>query len=278
MFKNIMLAVDGSAYTDSVLSSGVELARLFSSHLMVLTVADVRIFEWASAVGSDGFISIVPSGSYQDASRSLLEEKCDKILAKCSELLKQRKLSFSVEKSIGAPVDIILEQAQVADLLVMGKRGEFARWDNKALGATVESVSRMVRKPLLVVKQEFQTFKDIIIGYDGSDHANSALQYAAHIAEAAGGTIGVVCVTDDMELSHHACGMAQNYLKNYKVSVTTQTLSGHPDDVLVRQANDTPYDLIAIGAYGHSRIREALLGSTTERILRQADCPVLLAK
>jgi nucleotide-binding universal stress UspA family protein len=278
MFKNIMLAVDGSAYTDAVLSHGIELAKHFSSHLMVLTVADVRIFEWASAVGSDGFISIVPSGSYQDASRSLLEEKCDKILARCAELLQESQVAFSVEKSIGAPVDIILEQAQVADLLVMGKRGEFARWDNKALGATVESVSRMVRKPLLVVKQEFQHIKKILIGYDGSDHANRALQYAAHIAEAAGGSVGVVCVTDDSELSRHYCGLAHSYLKNYHLAVSEERLAGHPDEVLVKYASENQYDLIAIGAYGHSRMREALLGSTTDHILRKAECPVLLAK
>jgi nucleotide-binding universal stress UspA family protein len=278
MFKNILLAVDGSAYTDSILSHGIELTRRFSSHLMVLTVADVRIFEWASAVGSDGFISIVPSGSYQDTSKSLLDEKCDKILARCTELLKESGVDFAVEKSIGAPVDIILEQTLVADLLVMGKRGEFARWGAKTLGATVESVGRLVRKPLLVVGQEFSPFKKILVGYDGSDHANRALQYAAHIAEAVEGHVGVVCVTDDLDLANHYCRLAGIYLKSYRVQVETVALPGLPDDVLVRYARENSFDLICIGAYGHSRIREALLGSTTEHILRQVASPILLAK
>lgn len=278
MFKNILLAVDGSAYTDSVLSHGIELAGRFGSRLNLLTVADVRIFEWASAVGSDGFISIVPSSSYQEASRSLLEEKCDKILAKCTHLLRESGIPFSAQKSIGAPVDLILEHALVADLLVLGKRGEFARWDARSLGATVEAVSRLVRKPLLAVGQEFSPIRDILVGYDGSDHANRALQYAAHLAEAAGGRVGVLCVSDDSELAGYYLGLASTYLAGYKVGVNTLALTGRPDEILVRHAAAEGYGMIAIGAYGHSRIRETLLGSTTDHILRQAETPLLLAK
>lgn len=278
MFKNILLAVDGSGFTDAVLSHGIELAKNFSSHLMLVTVADVRIFEWASAVGSDGFISIVPSGAYQDASRNLLEEKCDKILIKCSELLKESEVSYTAEKSIGSPVDIILEQAHVADLLILGKRGEFARWDNKALGATVESVSRTVRKPLLVVQHEFHPIRSVLVGYDGSDHANKALQYAAHMAEAASGEVSVLSVTEDKELGQHYCSLASTYLKSYRVKVQAAAVPGHPSDALVHYAVKNNYDMISIGAYGHSRIHEALLGSTTDQILRSATSPVLLAK
>lgn len=278
MFKNIMLAIDGSAYTDGVLAYGIELARHFESHLTVLTVADVRIFEWASAVGSDGFISIVPSGSYQDASRNLLEEKCDKILARCSELLRESQIAFTAEKSVGAPVDVILERAQVADLLLMGKRGEFARWEKKALGVTVESVSRLVRRPLMIVRQEFVPIRKILVGYDGSDHANRALQLAAHIAEKSEGEIHVACCQDDRELASHYCDTAMGYLKSYRTTASAQAYSGHPDEALVRLTHDHEFELIAIGAYGHSRIREALLGSTTVHIMRHAACPVLLAK
>jgi len=278
VFKNILLAVDGSAYTDPVLTHGIELAQYFASRLMVLTVADVRIFEWAAAVGSDGFISIAPSGSYQEASRSLLEEKCDKILAKCRERLAGSGLDFTVEKGIGAPADLILEQAQVADLLVMGKRGEFARWDLKGLGATVDVVSRIVHKPLLVTGLEFKSIRKILVGYDSSDHAHRALQYAAHIAEAARGSISILSVSDDAGLAEHHCTQAATYLKSYRVAAESSSRPGHPDEELVRHSTRQACDLIAIGAYGHSRIREALLGSTTAHIIRQSTLPVLLAK
>ncbi len=278
MFKNILLAVDGSAYTDAVLSHGIELAKALGSNILVLTVADIRIFEWASAVGADGFISIIPSGTYQDESRQLLDEKCDKLLEKCAERLAKEKVNFETQKLIGSPVDLIVEQSQITDLLILGKRGEFARWDNRALGVTVEAVSRNVHKPLLVCKSQYRPIKKILIGYDGSNHANCALQYLGHIAEALKAPITVMCVSEDQETGRHCCQEAEAYLSHYKIELDYKVIPGHPDEIIVHYAQTNQFDLIGIGAYGHSRIREAILGSTTEHILLKSPCSVLLAK
>ncbi len=278
MFKNIMLAVDGSTYTDSVLAHGIELARAFHSRLQVITVADIRVFEWATAIGADGFVPIVPSGIYQDESRKLMEEKCHKVLEKCAEVITKENIEFETEKVVGAPTDSILERSQLADLVIMGKRGEFARWDKKRLGATVESVSRSIRKPILVVKKEYRPIKRILVGYDGSEHANKALQCVGNIGEATMAKVTVLHITDDRELGVQYCKEAERYLKSYKITVGIEMISGIPKKGIVQYARENNYDLIAIGAYGHSRIREALLGSNTEYILSLAECPVLLAK
>ena len=277
MFKKILLAVDGSDYTNSVLGYGVALAKAFDSSLQVLTVADVRVFEWAATIGADGFVPIAPSGVYQDESRKLLEEKCDKVLQKCADLLSKEKLDHEVEKAAGAPADVITERSQLADLLILGKRGEFSRLESKALGATIESVARTARKPLLVVKKEMMPITKILIGYDGSEHANQALQYAGHLAEATASKITVLCITDDKELGAHYCAEAEKYLKSYNASVNSLVQSGDPDKDIVSYATENKYDLIAIGAFGHSRIREAILGSTTEHILRLSNQAVLLS-
>jgi nucleotide-binding universal stress UspA family protein len=278
MFKNILLAVDGSNYTDSVLSHGIFLAQKFKSRLHVVTIADIRIFEWVTAMGSDGFVPIVPSGVYQDESRKILEEKCDKVLKKCSKILKEAKTDFEVEKLFGPPMDCILERAQIADLLIMGKRGEFSRLETKSLGATVEAVSRNTRKPLIVAEQTFKPIKKILAAYDGSSHANQALMFVGHLAEGTSSLVSVICVTNDTEIGKHYIQEAGKYLTNYKVKVNSHLISGHPEKEIVNYAIEQKVDMIGIGAFGHSRIREAILGSTTEHILRFSPCSVLLAK
>ena len=169
MFKNIMLAVDGSDYTDAVLSQGIALAKVFRSKMHILTVADVRLFEWAAGIGADGFVPIVPSGIYQDESRKLLEEKCDKVLEKSAKIIRDENIEFELEKLVGPPSEIIIERSQIADLLIIGKRGEFSRLENRSIGATVESVARNVRKPLIVMKKKYNPIKNILIAYDGSN-------------------------------------------------------------------------------------------------------------
>lgn len=277
MYKNILLAVDGSNYTDSILETGIRIAKAFNSYIHVLTIADVRIFEWATTVGADGFVPIIPSGAYQEESKKILDEKCVKILEKCSALLKKEKLKFQTEQVIGTPADIILEKSHTVDLTIMGKRGEFANWDKKTLGATTDSVSRGTFKPLLVVEKPAKEFKKILVGYDGSRNANQMLMYAGHFAEGLKSKLKVVCVCNDRAVAEKNCNEAKKYLKSYDIELTDEIISGHPEEEIVKLAQ-AEFDLIAIGAYGNSRIKEAILGSTTEHILRFSENSVLLAK
>ena len=71
---------------------------------------------------------------------------------------------------------------------------------------------------------------------------------------------------------------AQSYLKPYKVQVDLVGVSGNPEKEIIRVAGERHCDLMIMGAFGHSRIREAILGSTTEQVVRKADVPVLLSK
>ncbi len=69
MIKSILLAIDGSNYTETALKEGIDFAKIFDAHLRVLTVIDIRIFEWDVAIGVEGFAPIIPSTAYQEESQ-----------------------------------------------------------------------------------------------------------------------------------------------------------------------------------------------------------------
>jgi nucleotide-binding universal stress UspA family protein len=259
-----------------VIAHGIELANAFKSHISVLTVSDIRIFEWASAWCRMFCTGLQLASTKWNTAVCSMKNRIDTGQNRPS--MEKENLAFETSKVVGAPVDAILEHSLTADLVIMGKRGEYERWDNKALGATVESVGRSIRKPLIVSKRTFQPIRRILIAYDGSDHANRALQYAGHIAEALCAQIHILVVTDDRELGEHFAKEAENYLINYQVTLQTTIQEGSPDKVICEIAANEKVDLIAIGAYGRSRIKETILGSTTEHILRLSTCPVLLAR
>lgn len=60
------------------------------------------------------------------------------------------------------------------------------------------------------------------------------------------------------------------------VGVTTRMERGDPAETILRIATEESHDLIVLGSHGHSRIRRALLGSVSERVLRDGSTPVLL--
>lgn len=278
MIKSILLAVDGSIYTDSVLQHGVVLAKALTAKIRVLTVSDIRVFEWVSAVGSDGFVPMVSSGAYQTESQKLLEEKCDKVLEKCSKILSEAGVVFEAEKLTGSPAHIICDQAHIADLLIMGRRGEFARWDSKMLGATIEAVSRHCHKPILMALQEYVPVKNLLVAYDGSSNSNKALQYAGYLSSGLDVPVTVLSINDDEKLGQHYCNEAKKYLQSYEVDISTVVRAGNADKEITRFSEEGSFNLLVIGAYGHSRIREAILGSTTQHILRLSPTAVFLTK
>ncbi|MCR4438942.1 MAG: universal stress protein [bacterium] len=278
MVKRILLPVDGSEYTNSVVKHGIDLARRFGARVRLLSVVDVRVFEWVLSVGADGFVPVLPAPGYQEESRKLLEKKAQAVLDKCARALESEGIPHEAETLGGSPVEIICERANLVDLIIMGNRGEYARWATTMLGATLEAVTRHVSKPIMIVQQRFRNVQRMLAAYDGSEHANRALQLAGFFAEYLGAKITVVHVSDDRELSTRICAEGVHYLQAYRAEVDSAWLSGRPDAAVIDLAAKGKYDLIVMGAYGHSRIREAILGSTTVQIMRKSPVPVLMVK
>jgi len=278
MVKSILLSVDGSAYTDTVLRYGIHCSKACGALLRVLSVIDVRIFEWVVAAGADGFVPIIPSALYQEESRRLLDERASAVLDKCREILQNEKCKFELHKISGPPVDVICEQALTVDLVVMGARGEFARWESKMIGATVEAVSRLCNKSTLIVDKDFITPSKMLMAYDGSPNANRALGIAGFMAQKLEVPMVLLTVTEQPEHGRNVLREAERYLEPYEIDLQSEIARGTVDEVIVNYAESNHCDLIAMGAYGHSRIREAILGSNTEQIIRKSKVPVLLAK
>ena len=279
MIKSILLAVDGSAYSEFVLKYGIELAKKFKAHLRVLTVVDIRIFEWAVAIGVEGFAPIIPSTTFQEESQRLLDEKADKVLARSGEVLQKAGVDFDLEKASGAPVEVICEKSRLSDLIVMGARGEFERWSDKMLGATLEAVARLAIKPLWVVRKEYRPIKTILLAYDGSTHANRALPWAGFLAEKLHAPVHVVNVNDSSEEAKRLLQEAVDYLQSYRIpEVKPIKKEGDQPEKIVETAKDSQANLIIMGSFGHSRIREAILGSTTVQVMRKSPVPILMVK
>lgn len=278
MIKSILLPIDGSVYTEAQVRYTVELARAFDARVSVLSILDVRIFEWAVVMGTDGFVPIIPSNVYKEESKKILESKAAAVLEKCSEILTSENIEFDADKISGSPSDIICEKAPLVDLLVIGMRGEFAKWKKNLVGATLDAVMRQWSKSILVTSREFKSIGNILFAYDGSERSNKALQLVGLFATQLSAPVTVLSVHDKEIFRSKLLEEAQSYLKPYKAQVDLVGVSGNPEKEIIRVAGERHCDLMIMGAFGHSRIREAILGSTTEQVVRKADVPVLLSK
>ena len=71
---------------------------------------------------------------------------------------------------------------------------------------------------------------------------------------------------------------ARSQLQAAGVTAETGTIPGQPETALAKLVDDAQFDLLVMGAYGHSRIRSLIIGSTTTAMLRACKVPVVLVR
>ena len=279
MIKSIFLAIDGSTYTDSVIDHGIHLAKKLNSVLRIHTVIDIRMYEWVLNTGGEGYMPVIPSNVFHDESFKFHSERAEELINSVRKKLADSGVDFEADHVEGAPVDVICEISRQVDLVIMGARGDYARWGDRMLGETVESVSRQITSPLMIVDKKYVPVSSITCAYDRSESSNNAMKLAAYMAGELKQPVDVVTVNDDQTEREEILDEARKYLAPYGLNTKFRHEVGDVGKVLINATRDVPEPtLLVMGRYGHSRIREAILGSTTVEVMRGAEKPILLTK
>jgi nucleotide-binding universal stress UspA family protein len=136
----------------------------------------------------------------------------------------------------------------------------------------------------------------IVVGFDGSDTSERALERAVMIAKAAGATIAVVSSAKLSQLMRDPAGgaspvdpaeaeertkaleKARSLLADAGVSVDFVEGHGDPADVLVQEATDSGAELVVVGTRGLGATQRLLLGSVSTKVVHHAPCDVLVVR
>ncbi|HEY6065895.1 MAG TPA: universal stress protein, partial [Thermoanaerobaculia bacterium] len=115
-----------------------------------------------------------------------------------------------------------------------------------------------------------------LLAWDGSPKSRKALVLLAEIALLFELPVRVLVASGDPEGGEALKAEAEKELRDRRVTVSSALRADHPDDAVFAEIAEGA-DLVAMGAHGHGRVVELVLGSTTDRVLRAATVPVLLA-
>jgi nucleotide-binding universal stress UspA family protein len=168
----------------------------------------------------------------------------------------------------------LAQAADTADLVVLGRGGLHTRLSHALLGSVVESVVRRSGKPILVTAEPYAEVERPLLATDGSPAAMAALHMAATVVRQLGLTLRVVHCTPTPEDGQPCLDDALAQLAIEGLSGEADVCIGNAHEDLVRYLRDHGHDLLFMGAFGHQRIVEWVLGSTTLYLLRT--CPVPL--
>ncbi len=277
MIKSILVGLDGSEHSHTAGAYARWLAEKLAARLVALHVVDLAAIEGTFFHDVSGSLGFEPYLDLSSKIRDALKERGDLILESFNKEAGPGTPEAEVANTIGIVANEIAEHARVVDLVIIGHRGTNEKYSTGLLGSTAESITRKSPKPVFITPMDFRPCTKPLLAYDGSAKAASVMHQAAELCVQLGTGLTVLTVTSDEKRGQEILDEADKYLTPYKLEVSLELQrTGNAPERIANFIRERDHDLLFIGAYGHSRIIEMVLGSTTEYVLRNAECPVYL--
>ncbi len=281
----ILLCTDGSLSSQVSYEYTAWLGSQMDIEIEILYVTDQRKVQ---AVKTRDFTGSIGLDSYQQLLDKLVEAESEsaKINHQRAKIIMQEAKSFLESKGIdkiklthvtGFLVDQFHKFEPNADLIILGKRGENANFAAGHLGANTERILRSSHKPCLVTPREFKPINRILLAYDGGKSCQKAIQYLTKLSALKKFELHIITVThrDDKTATKHL-EEANNIAIDRGFKPTCNLLHGDAEPEMEKYVSEHNIDFLVMGAYGHSRIRHLVIGSTTAQMLRGSQIPILL--
>lgn len=275
--KRILVPTDGSDAAAAGMHYAIALAKRQGASVHGLHVVDVKLLEGPFLRDISASLGTAPYVNYQGHVALILEERGKAALEAFHQACDAAGVSCETSLVTGIVTRTILEKGDLADLIVMGRGGEHTQWLDGLVGSTTEAVVRRAVRPVLVTGVETPGYKLILVAFDGSRHAHSALHVAARYSAEWDIRLHVLSAGESSR-AQAASAEARSYLSNHPSAVEYVVKEEDPSEAITRYAKDCGASLLAMGAYGHTKMRELVVGSTTAYALNHAPCPVLLVR
>lgn len=277
--KSLLTVATSPDGAGPALAAASTLAIAADAHLDVLALGVDRTQVGYSYVGSGAVLMQIGLDRAEEEARA--QEK----LATAALAAQPQSLRASVETAVtqlGALTELVASRARYADLVVL------PRPYGPALGPEAEAVLEAAlfegMAPVLVVPDaglKTARPKRIVLAWNQSREAMVAARRALPFLKRAE-TVTITVIDPPAHGPERSdpggllCQMLVRHGVKAEVAVLARTLP-RVSDVLARACLDLDADMLVMGAYGHSRFREAILGGATRNMLEQAQLPVFMA-
>ncbi|HEY6197513.1 MAG TPA: universal stress protein [Candidatus Binatia bacterium] len=278
MIKNILVPLDGSEHSKGALEYALWMAERFSGALFGQHVIDTVSIEGTFFHDISGSLGFEPYIDISTKMREALEERGKAILEEFSRRCRERSIRHESFLDMGLVPNEICERAKAADLVVIGHRGINEEFSTGLLGGTAENVTRKSPRPVFVSTKIFHAIERPLLAYDASQRAGAAMESAAEFCARFKLPLTVLHIARDEALGQKVLQTARSYLASYEIDARYELARGYPEQKIIDYLVNFGYDLLFIGAYGHRRIIELVIGSATEYVLRKSPRPVFLSR
>ncbi len=275
--KTILAVLLSEEHADAVMRVAVPLARKHRAHLTGLYVMEsLTLQPSVSMYFPEAFHAQFNAGQKEAA------EKVQTIFemhTKSEDFAAEWRL---LRTGTATPASRILDSTRAADVIVMAQ--EIRKWDTADHQDEEFRTIRDSGRPVIVVPQEYdgpEIGANILLGWSNTREATRAAHDALALADPGAklDILRIAAARDELK-AHSTLDIAEAFDRHgLKVEVIQRTRGTHSiAEMLLHEAREKGSDLIAVGAFGHSRLYDFALGAVSHELLRSADRPVLYSK
>jgi nucleotide-binding universal stress UspA family protein len=269
--EKLLVATDGSEFSEGAIREAILLAKTCSSKLYVISVAEVLdIREFAD--------------DYPLAAVESLETALRKHLESVKEMAEKEGIVCEIILSQGKEASkLIVDEAAKnnVELIIMGRHGRTGITRIMMGSVTAKVIGDAPCKVLVVPRFSRISLEKILVPTDGSIYSDLAVREAISIAKRIGSSLIALSVYKrdaNYELAEATIGIVKELAEKEGVKVEALTLKGEPHEVIVNTVEKKQAGFMVVGSYGRSGLERLLMGSVTERVIGHAGCPILVVR
>ncbi|MEX0340901.1 MAG: universal stress protein [Arenibacterium sp.] len=280
MTEKIIALVDGSIYSESVCAHAAWISGLTSAPVELIHMLGRR--EAPEKQDLSGSIRLGARSSLMEQLAEVDEQRARLVSQKGRAILEDARAivdaagvnEITTRLRHGDIVEAISEIEKDARVIVIGKRGEAADFAKGHLGSNLERIVRAASRPVYIAARSFRPVEKVLVAFDGGRSAQKAVDHIARSPVFS--NLPVTLVTVGTETG--GLDEAAERLKAAGIAADTRVIPGQPETELGKLVDEEGFGLVVMGAYGHSRIRRLIIGSTTTEMVRNCKVPVVLMR
>jgi len=281
MTEKLIALIDGSIYSKSVCENAAWISKRTGAPVELLHVMGRRetpSSDLSGTIALGARTALLQELASLDEQRARLAQKRGRAILEDGEAILRAAGVETVTSRLrqGDLLEAVAEAEPGSRGIVIGKRGEAADFASLHLGSNLERIARSATKPVFVAARAFRPIAKVLIAYDGGPSAMKAVDHMARAPLFAGLDIRLLTVGNESADLQRRLESAQATLRAGGHEASIEIAAGQPEKIIAEVIERDGIDLLVMGAYGHSRIRALIIGSTTAEMMRSCKVPVVL--
>jgi hypothetical protein len=266
--EKLMVATDGSDYSESAIREAINLAKVCSSSLIAVSVVKTNI----------EFDSVLPQFVEKKEEEAIKHLESVKAQAKKEGVDCTTAVTLSEE-----PYQDIVDHASKnnVDMIIMGTHGKTGMKRLMMGSVTAKVIGHAPCNILVLPLNAKVECKNVLIATDGSKYSEAAASEALGIAKRCGSSLIVISVASseaEIASAKDNVNKVSEAAEKEGVKTTSVVTKGKPYEAIIETAKQKKADFIVVGSHGRTGLARLLMGSVTERVIGHAEAAVLVVK